>query len=339
MPVLLRESGERLRRRQGASPDRTFTQHRRREHPVGLIFSSLEIRHVDNKVGFFLNLDQGTMSNEQVVRMLAGIGYECIEYSVRHLNPQTMTPGQMRDLVTMTKANGLTISEYVIQREFVHGDASVRSAELDLTVDGLRAAGDLGIPVVNCFTGPAPFMGIGSPILHKEISEGKAWGMVCDACDRIVPVAETCQVKIAIEAVYGMVCRDYYTLAELLRRYDSPFFGVNYDPSHMALHHNTVDWTIRQLKNRIFHCHVKDVAGVVGKVLGDTFVFPFLGEGRVDWVGFFAAMEEIGYDGCLSIEYEAFDYFDTTLKKDLARAAELFYSDYQSLAEQYGSRD
>ena len=211
----------------------------------------------------------------------------------------------------------------------------MRNREIELTADCIRAAGDLGIGVVNCFTGPAPFMDIGSPTLHREIDEGEAWGMVCAACDRIIPVAEQAGVKIAIEAVYGMVCRDYYTLAELMRRYDSAHFGVNYDPSHMALQDNTVPWTIHQLAERIFHCHVKDVAGVPGKILGATFVFPFLGEGRVDWPGFFEAMNAIGYEGCLSVEFEAFDYFDTTLQKDLSRAAELFYRDFRSLQQRY----
>ena len=104
----------------------------------------------------------------------------------------------------------------------------------------------------------------------------------------------------------------------------------------MALHYNTIPWTIHQLAERIFHCHVKDTAGVPGKVLGDTFLFPFLGEGRVDWSGFFSAMKQIGYQGCLSVEFEAFDYFDVTLKKDLTRAAQLFYRDFQSLNEQFG---
>ena len=122
-----------------------------------------------------------------------------------------------------------------------------------------------------------------------------------------------------------------------MRRYDSANFGVNYDPSHMALHYNAVPWTVQQLAPRIFHCHVKDVAGVPGKVMGDTFLFPFLGEGRVDWPGFFRAMREIDYTGVLSVEFEAFDYFDTTLKQDLRRAAALFYRDYQSLNRQYGS--
>ena len=291
---------------------------------------------MNNKVGFFLNLDQGAMSNEQVVQMLAEIGYQCIEYSIRHLNPQAMSPAQLQQLVSMTTSNGLTISEWVVQREFVHFDESVRRKEIALTTDCIRAAGDLGIGIVNCYTGPAPFMGIGSPTLHQDISEGQAWDMVSDACDQIIPVAEQSKVKIAIEAVYGMVCRECYTLAELMRRYDSAHFGVNYDPSHMVLHDNTVDWTIHRLKDRIFHCHVKDTAGVPGKVMGETFVFPFLGEGRVDWAAFFSAMKAINYQGVLSVEFEAFDYFNITLEKDLNRAARLFYDDWMSLDKQYG---
>ena len=291
---------------------------------------------MNNPIGFFLNLDQGDMSNEQVVSMLAEVGYQCIEYGLTHLNPQTMSGQQMRDLLHLTERGGLAISEWVVQRELVHRDESVREQELQLILDCIRAAGDLGIGVMNLYTGPAPFMEISSPVLHRQISEGEAWGMVCTAMDRIVPAAEGAKVRIAIEAVYGMVCREYYTLAELLRRYDSAYLGCNYDPSHMELHYNTVGWTIEQLKDRIFHCHVKDTAGVPGKVMDDTFLFSLLGEGRVDWPGFFMAMNEIDYRGCLSVECESFRYYETTMKKDLRRCAELFYHDFKSLNEQYG---
>ena len=291
---------------------------------------------MNHKVGFFLNLDQGSMSDDQVLAMLAGLGYGCIEYSLRHLNPRMMSRSQMREQVKMTESHGLTISEWVVQRELVHFDEAQRRNELDLTLDCIRTAGDLGIEVINCFTGPAHFMGIGSPVLHRDISEGQGWEMVQAAFDRIVPAAELAGVKIAVEAVYGMICREYYTLAELLRRYDSPSLGVNYDPSHMVMCDNSVGWTVKQLSRRIFHCHVKDVAGVPGKVMGQTFLFPLLGEGRVDWSEFFQAIDESAYRGCLSIEFEAFDYFDTSLQKDLSRAAELFYRDFASLYEQYG---
>lgn len=155
--------------------------------------------------------------------------------------------------------------------------------------------------------------------------------------DKIIPVAEQAGVKIAVEAVYGMVCREYYTLSDLLRRYDSPNFGVNYDPSHMELHYNNVEWTIHQLKDRIFHVHVKDVAGTPGKFMNDTFIFPFLGEGRVNWPGFFRAMQAIGYEGPLSIECETFDYYDSAIKKDLSWIADTFYRDYRNLESKYAT--
>lgn len=47
-------------------------------------------------------------------------------------------------------------------------------------------------------------------------------------------------------------------------------------------------------------------------------------------------MKAIDYRGCLSVEFEAFDYYDATLQKDLSRAAELFCRDFQSLNGQFG---
>ncbi len=109
---------------------------------------------MDNRVGFFLNLDQGGMSDEEVVEMLAETGYRCIEYGLQHLNPRTRSPSQLRQLVAMTEAGGLTVPEWVIQREFVHRDDAVRRDEIELTSECIRAGGDLGIEVVNCFSSP-----------------------------------------------------------------------------------------------------------------------------------------------------------------------------------------
>ena len=284
-----------------------------------------------NRVGFMMNLEFGEMRIREALKALADIGYEAVEYSLSDLNPERMSQQQMRNLVKMTETQGLIISEWAVQREFVHLDESIRLKELALTMDCIKAASDLGIGIVNCYTGPAPFMGLGSPCLHKEIGEAEAWRMVLEACDKIVPLAEKCNVRIAFEAVYGMVCREYYTLQELLRHYDSDYLGVNYDPSHMALYHNSVGWTIRRLRERIFHVHVKDVAGVPGYKMGDTFIFPLLGEGRVDWPDFFAAMHEIKYEGCFSLEFESFDYYRRTLKNDLKKMAEIYFRDFMSL--------
>jgi sugar phosphate isomerase/epimerase len=56
---------------------------------------------------------------------------------------------------------------------------------------------------------------------------------------------------------------------------------------------------------------------------GEDFMFPLIGEGSVDWDGFFLALDEIGYSGYLTVEYESFDYYEKILKKDPVKAAEL----------------
>ena len=50
---------------------------------------------MNNKVGFFLNLDQGSLTNQQVVEMLAEVGYDCIEYGMRDL-PVVASPSCRR---------------------------------------------------------------------------------------------------------------------------------------------------------------------------------------------------------------------------------------------------
>jgi sugar phosphate isomerase/epimerase len=51
------------------------------------------------------------------------------------------------------------------------------------------------------------------------------------------------------------------------------------------------------------------------------FLFPMLGEGRVDWRAFFGALDEIGYSGYCSVEFESFDYYRQVLKGSPEEAA------------------
>jgi sugar phosphate isomerase/epimerase len=48
-----------------------------------------------------------------------------------------------------------------------------------------------------------------------------------------------------------------------------------------------------------------------------------LGEGKVDWPEFFAALDAVGYSGALSIEFEAYSYYKQVLGSDPSAAAVL----------------
>ena len=51
------------------------------------------------------------------------------------------------------------------------------------------------------------------------------------------------------------------------------------------------------------------------------FIFPLLGEGLVEWPAFLDALDDVGYDGFLTVEFESFTYHRTVLDNDPSRAA------------------
>ena len=94
-------------------------------------------------------------------------------------------------------------------------------------------------------------------------------------------------------------------------------FGFNYDPSHLA--YQGVDYVkfIRELGSRIFHVHVKDTwwghgdgsVGVFGghTLFGDSrryWDFRSPGRGDIRFEDIIVALNEVGYRGPLSVEWE-----------------------------------
>jgi sugar phosphate isomerase/epimerase len=93
-------------------------------------------------------------------------------------------------------------------------------------------------------------------------------------------------------------------------------FGFNFDPSH--LHWQMVDPVrfIKEFPDRIYHVHMKDAAilldgysGILGSHLnfgkpGRGWDFRSLGRGGVDFEEIVRALNQIGYAGPLSVEWE-----------------------------------
>ncbi len=94
-------------------------------------------------------------------------------------------------------------------------------------------------------------------------------------------------------------------------------FGFNYDPSHLG--YQGVDYVkfIREFPSRIFHVHMKDVwwghgDGSVGVFGGHTdftdprryWDFRSLGHGDINFEEIIVALNDIGYTGPLSVEWE-----------------------------------
>ncbi|MGH2995339.1 MAG: sugar phosphate isomerase/epimerase family protein, partial [Gaiellaceae bacterium] len=124
-------------------------------------------------------------------------------------------------------------------------------------------------------------------------------------------------VKWGLEVHPTEIAYDFVTTRKTLEAIDrrEPF-GINFDPSHFAHQFLESAAFVEEFADRIYHVHVKDSRknldgrrSILGGHLnfgeagrGWDFVSP--GHGDVDFESLFRALNRIGYDGPLSIEWE-----------------------------------
>jgi sugar phosphate isomerase/epimerase len=252
----------------------------------------------------------------EAMSVLKEAGYDGVEWM---LGQHFQDAAGLRKLVAETRRKGLDVSDAMCWQDFVTLDKDVRRKRVATQKEMIAATAASQVPIVNMFTGPMTW----DPKalrLGKDISEGAAWSSVIDALSDLVEFAEKEGVTLTIEPVFGMVVHDYYTVRELLSYFKSDHIAVNLDPSHFVLYGNDPVWAVSRLGRRIRHVHVKDAFGKPGG-FGETFSFPFLGEGLIDWKGFFRELMKTGYQGFLSLEFENDIYLRNVCDGDWRKAA------------------
>jgi sugar phosphate isomerase/epimerase len=258
-----------------------------------------------------------TESTDEAIDILKRAGYEGVEWNLRlHIK----NPSNLKPVAEKTRKRGLEVCGIMASQDLVTTDDKLRTQRVALVKECIEAARDASVGIVNVFTGPVEWVPNAAKI-GRDISEDKAWSVVVDAFSSIVEAAEKNAVTVTVEAAFGMLVHDYYTMREFLENFKSPRLAVTMDPSHLALYGNDPAWAVKRLGARIKHVHVKDVFGKPG-ILGDSFTFPLLGDGIIDWKSFFKALSEVGYGGFLSIEYEADNYLKSIWDGDWSKAAQ-----------------
>ena len=180
-----------------------------------------------------------------------------------------------------------------------------------------RAAASFGVKVVNGFTGSRIWHTLAGfpPVPPAMIEAG--YQDFADRWNPILDVFDSVGVKFGLEVHPSEIAYDFWTTQRALdaigRR---PAFGINFDPSH--LYWQMVDSVefIHEYSDRIYHVHVKESMrnlngrnGILASHLpfgdhrrGWDFVSP--GRGGVPFERVFRALNDIGYQGPLSVEWE-----------------------------------
>lgn len=180
-----------------------------------------------------------------------------------------------------------------------------------------RAAQKLGVGVVNGFTGSSiwPLLYSFPPVPPKMIDEG--FKLLAERFNPILDVFGECGVKFALEVHPTEIAFDLYTAERALEALEHrEEFGFNFDPSHLIWQGVDPVEFIRRFPDRIYHVHMKDAivkldgrSGILASHLnfGDPrrgWDFRSLGRGRVNFEEIIRALNDIGYQGPLSVEWE-----------------------------------
>jgi len=193
----------------------------------------------------------------------------------------------------------------------------VRRRAAERMKDTARVAAQLGVEIVTGFTG--------SPVWHMLYSFppndfaaiDRGYEEFAERWEPILDVFEAEGVTFALEVHPTEIAYDFVTTRRALDAIgDHRRFGINFDPSH--LEHQLLDSAafLTEFAGHIVHVHVKDSkrrldgrSSILGGHLdfgqpgrGWDFVSP--GHGDVDFEAMFRALNRIGYDGPLSIEWE-----------------------------------
>jgi sugar phosphate isomerase/epimerase len=203
----------------------------------------------------------------------------------------------------------------------VWGDGNaegVRSRAASEMMDTARAAKAFGVGVVNGFTGSSIWHSLYAfPPTSQAYWDagfadfGKRWGAILE-------VFEEVGVNFALEVHPTEIAFDTASAERALEAVNHhPRFGFNYDPSHLGYQGADYVRFIGKFSDRIFHVHMKDVwwghgtgeAGVFGghTSFGDSrrfWDFRSVGRGDINFEEIIVALNDIAYDGPLSVEWE-----------------------------------
>ena len=243
------------------------------------------------------------------VKKAAECGAQGIQVYSTHgeMAPENLSPEKRREFLKLVKDNGLIISALCGDLGgggFIHKDLNKERVEKSKRI--LDLAKDLETDIVTTHIGVVP-----SDPNHDR------YKIMQEACHELAEYADSIDAHFAVETGPETSA----VLKGFLDSLNSTGVGVNLDPANLVM--VTGDdpvGAVHNLKKYIVHTHAKDgkqifyrdpeiVYGIKKDVIvtDDSFLEVPLGEGSVDFPKYLAALEEIGYNGFLTIEREVGD--------------------------------
>ena len=245
--------------------------------------------------------DRLEMPVEECLERIARAGYAGIDVSGTHgkSDDPASVSADFRRLQRQTAERlNLRIEGVITHAELTASLFTPGGTPLDL-VGSVDLAAELGADLVTFH------MGGYAQSDAAGMARDVAWRRTAEAIRQAADHGDARHVRLAVDGIWSTWLDDSPdALARLFDDVGSANFGVNFDPSYLTLAGvDPVDFA-RRFADRIMHAHLKDhdmvVAGDGEKPAEWRHRIP--GEGEMDYVRVFAALEEIEFAGAAAVE-------------------------------------
>jgi sugar phosphate isomerase/epimerase len=227
-----------------------------------------------------------------------------------NLAPGKVTDSDLEKIHANIQQSGLYCSVLGVTANHIDPDSGKRKAINDHTAGVIEIAGKLGVPYVGTMSGkdPAKTLQEQADEIHRVYEE------------KYFPLCEKYKVRLVWEpwpdgpnVATGPL--GYEALFKLFG--DSPYVGIQFDPSHYVRQFMDPYQVARDWVSKIYDVHLKDTeirydvlqrVGINPPTPTHWWRYRIPGQGQIDWPKFFTVLQDRGYTGAMNIEHEDATY-------------------------------
>jgi sugar phosphate isomerase/epimerase len=222
------------------------------------------------------------------------------------MDPTLLSDARIENVKQMLGRYGMNVSALQASQDHIAPDPDKRKQDNDYFVKLIELAGKLGIPYIGTSSGK----NMAKPF-ERQVDD-----IVRVYTERYFPACQANKVRILWEPYPGgaNIAINPAGFEALFQGFgNSPYVGLQYDPSHLVWQMMDPIQTARDFVDRIYDVHLKDTEvrwDVLRKVginplnKAQWWVYRLPGLGSINWAEFFTVLQRAGYRGAMSLEHE-----------------------------------
>jgi sugar phosphate isomerase/epimerase len=222
------------------------------------------------------------------------------------LDTAKLTDEEIGSIKSHLSAKAMPVSALQVNGNHIAADPAERERENTNFVKAIELAGKLGVSYIGTQSGKDV-----SKTFQAQVDE-----IVRVYHDKYFAACEKYHVRILWEPWQGgpNIATSPVGFEALFNAFkDSPYVGLQYDPSHLLWQMMDPIQTAKDFVDKIYDVHLKDTqihwdivhrGGIVPVDQARWWQFRIPGMGGINWPQFFGVLQSVGYEGAMSIEHE-----------------------------------